>query len=98
MAVKLGIDYTLNRAVVNGRSKKLTRIRWRIYRSLFEAGGSWVDRKALYEAGWQEEDFLSTDVLLVRWHICQLRKTLGRRYRTIFGEQSFGYRLNVPPS
>ena len=98
MAVRLGIDYTLNRAVVNGRSKKLTRIRWRIYRSLFEAGGTWVDRKELYKAGWQEEDMLHTDVLLVRWHICQLRKTLGRRYRTIVGEQSFGYRLNVPPS
>ena len=83
------IDYKLKRAVVSGRSVVLTPIRWCLYRCLFEADGAWVDKKALYEAAWDEQDYYVSPSL-VGWHICQLRKVVGG---VILSQNGFGYRL-----
>ena len=87
--VRVEIDYRRVEARVDGVAYTLSRIEWKLYAALWEAGGGYVSKTILSsKAGITLES--------VRWYISQLRKRIGVEAIKTHPRRWPGYRANIP--
>src|SRR6266571_5305134 len=87
----ISIDPARHEVLVNGKPVELTRLEFKLLRTLMQRRGRVQERDRLLNEVWGYESIIDTRT--VDTHVRRLRKKLGKAANVIESVRGFGYRL-----